>query len=302
MNGKVGPARILIVDDVPANVRLLAHALLPDYAVRVATSGSDALEVVASEAPDLILLDVMMPAPDGFEVCRRLKADPHSRDIPIIFISGRDEESDELQGLHLGAVDYITKPFSLPVVKARVATHLELKRYRDLLENQSLVDGLTGIPNRRRFDQVLAQAWPLCLRRAEPLAVILMDVDYFKRYNDHYGHLLGDDCLRRIGQALLAARRRPLDLIARYGGEEFVCVLADTDHEGALAVAEGLRAAVAALAIEHAYSDVAATVSLSLGVAARVPTATMVPELLLANADLALYQAKREGRNRVCAG
>lgn len=293
-------ATLLIVDDVPANIRVLVQGLMADYELRVATGGEEALASVTAEAPDLVLLDVAMPAPDGHEVCRRLKADPRFRHIPVIFISGRDEEEDELAGLQLGAVDYIGKPFSLPIVKARIATHLELKRYRDLLENQSLVDGLTGIPNRRRLDQFIEQIWPLCLRRAEPLAVVLMDVDHFKAYNDLCGHLAGDDCLRRIGQALLRARRRPLDLLARYGGEEFVCVLADTDRDGALAVAEHLRQAVADLAIGHPSAEAGPYVSLSLGVAVAVPHAEDGAAALMAAADQALYEAKRQGRNRVC--
>lgn len=295
-------ARILIVDDVPANLRVLAQALLPDYEVLVATGGEEALEAVAAERPDLILLDVVMPAPDGHEVCRRLKADPATRGIPVIFVSGRDEESDELDGLRLGAVDYIGKPFSLPVVKARIATHLELKRYRDLLENQSLADGLTGIPNRRRFDQVLAQTWSACQRRHEPVSVILMDVDHFKAFNDHSGHIAGDDGLRRIAQAMVAARRRTLDMVARYGGEEFVCVLADTDLPGAMAVAEGMRSAVTELSIAHPDPDVPGMVSISLGVATAIPDTVGSAETLLARADRALYQAKREGRNCVRSG
>ena len=295
-------ARILIVDDVPTNIRVLVQALLPDYEVRVATNGLDALAVVASDPPDLILLDVAMPAPDGHEVCRRLKADPESRDIPVIFISGGSEESDELLGLRLGAVDYIVKPFSLPVVQARVATHLELKRCRDLLANQSLIDGMTGIPNRRRFDQFLQQSWKLCLRRSESLAVILIDVDHFKSYNDYYGHQAGDDTLCQIGQALLATKRRPLDLLARYGGEEFVCVLPETNLSGALAVAESMRASVAALAIEHAHPGANCQISVSLGAAACTPGLESKSEELVAMADRALYQAKRTGRDRVCAG
>lgn len=293
-------AKILIVDDVPANIRVLVQGLMADYELRVATGGGEALATVANELPDLILLDVTMPPPDGHEVCRQLKADPRFQHIPVVFISGRDEEEDELLGLQLGAVDYVTKPFSLPVVRARIATHLELKRYRDLLENQSLVDGLTGIPNRRRLDQFLEQIWPLCQRRAEPLALVMMDVDHFKSYNDRCGHLAGDDCLRRIGQALCRARHRPLDLIARYGGEEFACVLADTDRDGALAVAENLRAAVNALMIGHPDPEVADFVSVSLGVAATIPGEVQSVDDLISAADQALYEAKRQGRNRVC--
>lgn len=293
-------AKLLIVDDVPANVRVLVQGLLADYDLRIATGGTDALQAVAAELPDLILLDVAMPEPDGHEVCRRLKADPQFQHIPIIFISGRDEEQDELLGLKLGAVDYIGKPFSLPIVKARIATQLELKRCRDLLEAQSLLDGLTGIANRRRLQQFLDQAWPLCQRRKEPLAVALMDVDHFKAYNDHFGHLAGDDCLRQLAQALRPWQRRPLDLLARYGGEEFVLVMAATDRDGALAVAEQLRQAVTALALPHPGSSVGPWLSLSVGVAVQIPAPDQTYPALLAAADQALYRAKREGRDRVC--
>lgn len=291
--------RLLVVDDAPANLRLLVGGLGDAYEMRIAKTGPDALALLEGWTPDLILLDVMMPEMDGHEVCRRLKADPLRKDIPVIFVTGRDEESDELKGLEVGAVDYIAKPFSLPIVKARVGTHLELKRYRDLLENHAFVDGLTGIPNRRRFDEVLGQAWAMGTRQQSPLAVVLLDVDHFKLFNDHYGHQAGDACLVQVGESLAGALTRSSDLVARYGGEEFVAVLPATPLEGALDVAEILRKAVDALGLPHAHSTAADHVTVSLGVAARIPDSDAPPSGLVELADRALYRAKQGGRNRV---
>jgi diguanylate cyclase (GGDEF)-like protein len=252
-----------------------------------------------TELPDLVLLDVVMPGIDGFEVCRRLKGNPDTARIPIIFITGRNEEQDEIRGLELGAVDYITKPFSLPIVRSRVRTQLELKRLRDQLERQSMVDGLTGIPNRRLYQDHLALIWGQCLRQRSALSLILMDVDHFKAYNDHYGHQAGDECLVRVAQALENTKRRYLDQVARYGGEEFICILPGTDCAGALARAELMRTAVEALAIPHACSSAAAHVTISLGAACVRPRAgDDGPEGAVALADQALYRAKQQGRNR----
>ncbi|NVZ08840.1 PleD family two-component system response regulator [Allochromatium humboldtianum] len=291
---------ILIVDDMPANIRVLADTLKSDYRVRVATSGAKALEIAAgSPPPDLILLDVMMPEMDGYEVCRRLKDDPRTSTIPIIFVTAKDEAEEEAHGLGLGAVDYIAKPFHLPIVRARVRTHVNLKRKTDLLDSLASLDGLTHIPNRRRFDEALKLEWARAAREGTSLAVAMLDVDYFKPYNDHYGHGRGDECLRRVADALSARLQRPADLAARYGGEEFVLLLPDTDAAGALALAESCRAAVSALCIPHDYSAAADHVTLSIGVAATQPPSDGA-SLLLARADEALYRAKSEGRNRVC--
>ncbi len=291
--------KLLLVDDAPANLRLLVGGLGEAFDLHVAKSGSEALAILEQWSPDLILLDVMMPDMDGHEVCRRLKGDPLRRDIPVIFVTGRDDEADELEGLELGAVDYIAKPFSLPIVRARVNTHLELKRYRDLLKNHAFVDGLIGIPNRRRFDEVLAQAWAMGSRQGSPLSMLLLDVDHFKAFNDHYGHLAGDACLTQVGRALAQGLSRASDLVARYGGEEFGVVLPGTSLEGARAVAETLRRAVESLALPHARSSAADRVTVSLGAATCTPEAGSQPSTLVESADQALYRAKQGGRNRV---
>lgn len=207
----------------------------------------------------------MMPDMDGYEVCRRLKQEEKTANIPVIFITARDQEEDETRGLDAGAVDYITKPFSLPIVGARVKTHLELKRHRDLLENLSSKDGLTGIPNRRRFDEMLKREWNSAVRKGNPLSLVMIDIDHFKAYNDNYGHWRGDDCLRLVAGALFSTPQRPGDFTARYGGEEFVSILPETDMEGALSVCRAMQKMIGALEIPHAFSTVAGHITISLG-------------------------------------
>jgi len=291
--------RLLLVDDVKANLLLLAKALGQDYECRLATDGASALEQAISDPPDLILLDVMMPGLDGYEVCRQLKADPRTINIPVIFLTHLNEEADEKAGLEAGAIDYITKPFRFPIIKARVRNHLELKRRGDLLEQLAGMDGLTGIPNRRRFDETLTLEWNRTRRHGAPLALILLDIDFFKSYNDHYGHPQGDDCLRKVAAVLAATLQRASDTLARYGGEEFAAILPDTSLDSAVDMAELMRCRVMDLAIPHGYSRVAACVTVSLGVAACIPAERNSAAELVEAAEGALYQAKHAGRNRV---
>jgi diguanylate cyclase (GGDEF)-like protein len=266
----------------------------------MATSGEQALALVASQPPDLVLLDVVMPGMDGLEVCRRLKTDEATRDVPVIFVTAHDDEAAETLGLEVGAVDFISKPINPKVVRARVKTHLTLKAQADLLRQWVYLDGMTGVSNRRFFDERLAVEWSRAVRNGSLLSVVLIDVDAFKRYNDHYGHLVGDDCLRRVAAALRAGLRRPGDLLARYGGEEFVCLLPETPLDGALALAQHLGAQVAALGIEHAHSDAAPHVTVSLGACTAAASTALRPEALLREADAQLYLAKTGGRNRSC--
>ena len=290
-------ASVLIVDDVPANIQLLAEALKSEYRIRVANQGAKALEVARSETPpDLILLDIMMPGMDGYEVCQQLKADPSTSAIPIIFVTAKTSVDDEAYGLDLGAVDYIPKPFHLPVVRARVKTHINLKLKTDLLEELALIDGLTYIPNRRRFDQSLVTEWERARREGQWLALAMIDVDHFKAYNDNYGHGAGDDCLRQVANALKASLQRPADSVARYGGEEFVLLLPNTDRSGACATAERVREALFAKNLPHAHSDSADRVTISLGVAEYETGDTV--KSIVNKADRALYSAKRQGKNR----
>ncbi len=299
MQNKTRP-RILIVDDVPANIKMLREVLKSNYDIIFATSGPDAIELMEPKAlPDLILLDIMMPDMDGYEVCRILKSDDLTAKIPIIFITSKDDEEDEIKGFELGAVDYVTKPFSIPVVKARVQTHVELKQQREILENLSSIDGLTGVPNRRNFDEFLDRNWHFCMRAGKAISLIMIDIDHFKTYNDHYGHLEGDECLKQVAAILKNCITRDTDIVARYGGEEFGCVLPVTDMEGVLSIAELMRKSIEALAIPHAQSGTANCVTISLGVASMVPMKDAPSNTIIKVADNALYAAKMSTRNCV---
>jgi diguanylate cyclase (GGDEF)-like protein len=293
--------KLLIVDDQPTNIRVLHELFREDCDVFMATSGEQAISVCQAQLPDLILLDVVMEGMDGHEVCRRLKVDPMTQDIPIIFITAQQQESDEVLGLELGAVDFISKPINTTIVRARVRTHLTLKLQSDLLRSMALMDGLTGVANRRKFDEDILAAWRLCFREQKPLSLIMVDVDYFKRYNDRYGHQAGDGCLKSVAQALSETVRRPYDLVARYGGEEFACVLPNTVLSGAVEIAERMQERVRTLGIEHSASDVDRVVTISLGVATLTPTRDLEFQALIEAADKQLYEAKTAGRARVCS-
>jgi len=289
---------VLIVDDKPVNIRILSEAFRGAYDIVFATSGREALEMAEKTLPDLVLLDIMMPEMNGYDVFRAMKLNPVLCDIPVIFITAMSQQEDEISGLQLGAVDYITKPFNPDIVRLRVKTQLELKKYRDMHARIALQDGLTGIPNRRAFDQTLLREWLRAQRTLTKLSLVMMDIDYFKSYNDTYGHLAGDDCLRKVTDAVVKALRAS-DFPARFGGEEFVCILPETDEEGALISAERIREHVAAAGIPHGASPVAPHITISLGVATIAPDEDTEPEALIAMADCLLYKAKHSGRNRV---
>ncbi len=214
--------KILVVDDEQVNLQMLVSLLSSEYRVLVAKNGTQALTVVKSNKPDLILLDIMMPQMDGYEVCRQVKEEHASREIPVIFLTARQDAESETQGFELGAVDYITKPFHGTTVRARVQTHLGLKRKAELLEKLAFLDGLTEIPNRRSFESTLKREWGAALRRKEFISLVMIDIDMFKQYNDYYGHGTGDDCLRRVAQIVAQTLSRTGDFVARYGGEEFM--------------------------------------------------------------------------------
>ncbi|MFZ3285675.1 MAG: diguanylate cyclase [Telluria sp.] len=291
--------RLLVVDDQPVNIQVLYQVFADTHQVFMATSGEQALKFCAANPPDLVLLDVSMPAMDGYEVCRRLKADPGTAAIPVIFVTASDDHDSEEMGLAAGAVDFIVKPVNPAIVRARVKTHLTLKHQADLLRNMAYVDGLTGVNNRRHFDERLDIEWRLSVRNSTSLSLIMLDVDFFKRYNDRYGHQMGDECLRQVASVLLGCTRRPADLAARYGGEEFVCLLPETNLDAAIAIARKLNEAVGARRIAHADSATAAVVTISLGVSCMVGQAGSTADQLLRGADAKLYLAKQNGRNRV---
>lgn len=291
--------RVLVVDDERLNLNILYGLLKDDYQVMVATSGEQGLKAATKCRPDLILLDISMPDMDGYEVCQRLKQDPITTKIPVIFITAMSESEDETRGLELGAADYITKPFHAAVVRARVNTQIRLKQHSDLLESYAFRDGLTGLANRRAFDDRGHVEWSRCRRTGTPLSAIMIDVDHFKLYNDSYGHGQGDECLRSVARALSSRIQRASDLLARYGGEEFVVLLPDTDHAGALGVGEALREAVEQLRMEHRASKATDHVTISVGVATTLPSDQVHLGGLLEQADAMLYACKAAGRNCV---
>jgi diguanylate cyclase (GGDEF)-like protein len=307
---------ILLVDDDPGTVQLLGHILSGVGNLQFATSGEDALRMARKSAPDLILLDAEMRGMSGFQVLDSLRIDPQLADVPVIFITSHSEAGFEVSALEMGAADFISKPFKSSLVLARVKTHLRMKRMSDELRRIASTDSLTGLANRRQFDDTLEREWLRSLRAGDPIGLLLIDVDHFKLYNDRYGHPKGDACLRQVAKALVSASLRPADLVARCGGEEFAILLPQTSRCGAEHVAHRILDATEVLAIRHEASPVAGHVTLSIGIACydeasacwSIPSADhrfgldphergVASNLVLA-ADKALYSAKQAGRAR----
>ncbi|MGQ9724805.1 MAG: diguanylate cyclase [Tepidimonas sp.] len=295
--------RVLLVDDQPMQLQVLYRTLAGDYQLFMATHGEQAVQVALEQLPDLILLDVVMEGMDGFAVLQRLRAQPQTASIPVIFVTAHSDHDIESRSLDAGAVDFIIKPINPAVVRARVRTHLTLKFQSDLLRSLAFIDGLTGVANRRQFDERLALEWARAQRHSAALSLLLVDVDFFKAYNDRYGHQAGDDALRRVAACLSEQMRRATDLVARYGGEEFACLLPDTDGHAALALAQRIVEAVPLMAIAHLGNPVAPVLSVSVGAATRCGAAQpgWSSAALLGLADAQLYQAKHLGRARACA-
>jgi diguanylate cyclase (GGDEF)-like protein len=292
-------AMILIVDDEVSNIEILSAALEEEHEICFATSGEEALEVARTAMPDLILLDVLMPDVDGYEVCRQIKADPLLADVPVIFTTALGAQEAEVRGLELGAIDYVTKPVSPEVVQARVRNHIEMKQMRDQLAELAVTDALTGLGNRRRLEKTLNQEVSRLARTAAQLSIIILDIDFFKKFNDSYGHTAGDRCITMVGATLNRALRRTGDLAVRYGGEEFACVLPGADHEEAMTVAHDIRDRIQALGIPHDKSDAAPHVTVSVGVATATCGPGVDPVSWIKAADAQLYLAKAAGRNGV---
>lgn len=310
---------ILIVDDTPDNLSVLRKILMEEgHRVRPAISGEIALKAVENALPDLILLDIVMPGMDGFEVCRRLKSDPLAGEVPVIFISALNGIEDKIQAFSEGGVDYISKPFHSEEVSARVSTHLTLRfqqkelkqRNRELKEKNKLIaaqaqkletlvssDFLTGLSNRRGFMDRALHEEKRFLRSARPFAFILLDIDHFKQVNDIYGHECGDNVLTGVARTLEKALRRQ-DMVARWGGEEFICLLPETGLEGAGNVAEKVRRAISGTPLKTGSGRV--TVTATLGVSEYTGDNTI--EACIRKADQALYRGKAAGRNRVLSG
>lgn len=295
--------KILLVDDNKQNIELLMDLFQDEYRIAAAINGERALKVATSSSPpDIILLDILMPDMDGYELCRKLKEDPRTKHIPVIFVTAVSEVMDATRGFNLGAVDYITKPFHPPMVQARVKMHLDLKHKQELLEEYAFLDGLTEIPNRRRFDAVMEKEWNRALRSQLPLSIVLMDIDHFKAFNDAYGHGKGDECLRQVAGAIQSSLKRAGDFVARYGGEEFAAILPYTEAAEALPMAKHIQESVSGLTIGHESSPVAEHITLSLGVGSIRPTEADDMAAFIADVDKALYAAKDAGRNclKIC--
>lgn len=290
---------ILIVDDDISTIEIMNAALEDDYEVSFATSGEDGLDAARQILPDLILLDVLLPGIDGFEVCKRLKAEPLLADVPIIFTTGLGDTDDEVRGLTLGAIDYVTKPIQPIALRARVGNHIELKRLRDKLAEMAVTDALTGLSNRRHLEKTLQAEAARLTRTGEWLSVIMLDIDFFKAFNDTYGHLAGDRCIVMVAAALNRALKRVSDLSARYGGEEFACVLPGADIDAARSVAQDIQQQVSSLSIAHELSPISPYVTLSIGIATARCEPGMTPDLWLAQADKQLYRSKTLGRNQI---
>jgi diguanylate cyclase (GGDEF)-like protein len=293
MNG-----RILVVDDAMENIQILHAALQDEHEVLFALDGTRALDLARTQRPDLILLDAVMPDVDGYTLCRELLAAPDTADIPVIFVTALTSPEDETRALEAGAADFISKPVNAAVVRARVRTQLTVKRQRDALRALILIDALTGVANRRAFDERLDAEWRRCGRNGLPVALMLVDIDHFKLYNDHYGHPGGDATLVQVAGAMRRAAGRSQDLVARYGGEEFAILLPQLDAHGASGVARRLMAELEHMAIPHAASPTAPHLTASMGIACMIPGEHSFPADLIQVADALLYQSKAGGRNR----
>ncbi len=307
--------KILIVEDTRTSLLILTQYVQRLGAtVLQADNGERAIELFQSEHPDLVLLDIVLPDIDGFTVAQRLRGlEENGNWTPIIFLSSLDKDEDIEKGIAAGGDDYLAKPVSEVVLGAKIRAMQRIVQMRTSLvvlarkldvANQELVrlsarDGLTGIANRRLFDEYIAREWRRARRNSTSMALLMCDVDHFKAYNDSYGHQAGDDCLRRVAEAIQHCMERAADIAARYGGEEFAVILPETQIGGAVFMAEKIRHAIHALHIPHAASSLG-QITLSIGIAAFSPGENDEPERLIETADRALYHAKHDGRDRVC--
>jgi two-component system, cell cycle response regulator len=290
------PARVLVVDDTPLNVKLLTLQLeYQDYIVNTAASGLEALAKIEADKPDIVLLDVMMPGLDGFETCRRIRANPATAHIPVVMVTALQDVDDLVRGFEAGADDFLTIPVNSSALIARIRSQLRQKRYYESLLEQSLIDPLTGAFNCRYLEAQVPRLIARCRAAHKPIAVLMIDVDHFKRINDEHGHAAGNHVLKEIVNRITSALR-PSDLVARMGGEEFAVVMPETDLHAGHRIAERLCSRIAATLV----ADVAVTVSIGTAVI-QPDTEEEEPDAALRRADAALYEAKRAGRNRAMA-
>ncbi|MFT5298844.1 MAG: diguanylate cyclase (GGDEF)-like protein [Colwellia sp.] len=288
---------ILVIDDEKANLKILSELFKSKVNIILAKNGTQGIEKIIKFKPDLILLDIIMPGMSGFEVIMQLKKNEETSAIPVIFITGLTDVVDESQGLALGACDYIQKPFHIDIVRARVDLHLKLAEQRTQLEQLANLDSLTCVPNRRKFYEMFDLEWKMSVREKTPLSQIMIDIDYFKQYNDQYGHAAGDQALKKVAQVIFKQLKRPFDFVARYGGEEFAVLLPNTPAEDAFNIMESCRQAVEDLKIEHGKNTVSKYLTISIGGVNSFPTQLMCSAATFKLADDMLYKAKGKGRN-----
>ncbi len=309
--------KALVIEDTVTSATLVCNQLTKMGLTALhARNGETGIEMFKRERPDLVLLDIIMPGLDGFEVAHRIRQLERDGEwTPIIFLTARTSDEDLQRGIEVGGDDYLAKPVSEMVLKSKVRAmqRIAQMRYSLLVLTRKLdeanreltrlssVDGLTGIANRRRFDETLLREWRRASRAGSSMALLVADVDAFKQFNDGYGHQVGDECLKAVARTLEQNLRRPTDLVARYGGEEFAAILPDTAAEGAVGVAEAMRNGVESLRITHRFSSTAPVVTISVGVAWVQPARgdDQGYLALLKAADDALYGAKHGGRNRL---
>ena len=290
---------LLIVDDDASSLRALTHILQSDYSIYTAKDGESALKKAERFLPDLILLDILMPRMDGYEVLGALRKSEKAGEIPVIFITGLNNRNDEEKGLTLGARDYITKPFQATIVKLRIQHQIQIVNQVRTIKHLSMIDTLTELANRRSFDDRLRTEWARAIRGSAPISMLLIDVDFFKDYNDTYGHQQGDVALQTVAKIFSQFFKRPGDFLARWGGEEFAALLSNTDMHGGLMLGEEIRAGVEN-AVIHCVDGASTQLTVSIGVNAQVPAQNSSIDAFIACADTALYAAKSAGRNRVC--
>jgi diguanylate cyclase (GGDEF)-like protein len=320
---------ILLVDDRKENILTLESLLdNPDFSIKKAESGQEALEMLLDNEIALVLLDVQMPGMDGYETAELMRSSSRTRHIPIIFVTANSLENDHIfKGYDAGAVDYLTKPIEPMVLKCKVGIFLEIHRQKIGLEHKtyelnakiveleelqqqleeknkqlkaiSNLDGLTGISNRRYFNEILDKEWFRNLRDRKKMSILMMDIDHFKSFNDTYGHTAGDDALKNVAETISQTLKRRSDTLSRYGGEEFVAILPDTDKKGAIDLAERIILAITGLGIRNESSPVKNALTLSIGVSTMIPEKGQLPMTIVSKADDALYMAKGNGRNRV---
>ncbi|MCI9570133.1 MAG: diguanylate cyclase [Lachnospiraceae bacterium] len=290
--------KVLIVDDSALQAAHLKNILHDEYDITIAQTAEDGLRLAGIENFSLILLDVVMPGMDGFTLLKKLQEEIITQNVPVILITGLSDAANEQRGLILGAVDYITKPFNPMIVKARVNTHIKLYQYRKQIEQQSMTDQLTGIANRRGYEQNGISRWKEAVRLHAPLSICMFDIDRFKVYNDVFGHPAGDKVISAVAQTAASHLQRQTDFLARYGGEEFIAFLLGDSSEQAFGHLKKIRQAVENLHIPHDPS-VSEWVTVSIGGVTVIPGTESSYDLYLKIADTMLYDAKKNGRNRV---